>query len=326
MDRIAVLTSGGDAPGMNDAIRGVVRTALNRNLEVVGFRRGYEGLVNNEFDVMDSPSVGNILERGGTILRTYRSERFREDEGQRQAIENLNTLGVDGLVTIGGDGTFRGALEFDGRWNGQVVGIPATIDNDIAGTELCIGFNTAVSTALNALDRIRDTATSHERTFIIEVMGRNSGHIALSVGLAGGAEEILVPEIEFDLDDIANRIINERRSGKPHYIVVLAEGAGQGFDVSEKLQEKSDMQTRLVVLGHVQRGGSPVAQDRIGGHKMGYHAVDTLLEGITGVSVGLKNGRRNLLALEKACEGKNIDESDLKIARTLSSKNPSGDA
>ncbi|MFB6345634.1 MAG: ATP-dependent 6-phosphofructokinase [bacterium] len=322
MDRVAVLTSGGDAPGMNDAIRGFVRTALDRDLEVIGFKRGYEGLVNNEYDLMDSPSVGNILERGGTILRTYRSERFREEKGLKQACNNLDSLGVEGLVTIGGDGTFRGAMELNERWDGQVVGIPATIDNDIAGTEICIGFNTAVSTALNALDKIRDTATSHERTFIIEVMGRNSGHIALSVGLAGGAEEILVPEIEFDLDDIADRIINERRSGKPHYIVVLAEGAGEGFDVSEKLQRKSDMQTRLVVLGHIQRGGSPVAQDRIGGSKMGYHAVDTLFEGETGISVGLHEGQRNLVAFEEAIQGKSIDRNDLEIARTLSSKNP----
>lgn len=319
MDRIAVLTSGGDAPGMNDAIRGIVRTALDRDLEVVGFKRGYEGLVKNDYRMMDSPSVGNILEEGGTILQTYRSERFKEAEGLRQACENLDELEVDGLVTIGGDGTFSGALDLDERWGGQVVGIPATIDNDIGGTDICVGFDTAVSTALQALDRIRDTATSHERTFIIEVMGRDSGHIALTVGLAGGAEEILVPEIEFDLDAIADRIVREREAGKLHYIVVLAEGAGKGFDVSEQLQAKTDMQTRLVVLGHVQRGGAPTAWDRVGGSKMGYHAVDTLLEGESGVSVGLLDGDRNLTSFEEAIKGKNIDEKDLEIARTLSS-------
>jgi len=272
MNRLALLTSGGDAPGMNDAIRGVVRTAIHEGLEVFGVNRGYEGLIDDEFNSMDSKSVGSILEEGGTILRTYRSEEFKEDSGQNKAIENLKKHEIDALVTIGGNGTFRGAKVLDQNWNGQVVGIPATIDNDVGGTEYSIGFDTAVSTALNAIDHIRDTATSHERTFIIEVMGRDSGHLALTAGLAGGAEEILVPEVEFSRDAIAERIRKERSKGKLHYIIVLAEGAAGGYELAETLERKSGMQTRLVVLGHVQRGGSPSSWDRVGGGKMGYHA------------------------------------------------------
>ncbi len=318
MDTIALLTSGGDAPGMNDAIRGVVRTARHEGLKVYGVRRGYEGLIDGEFTEMSTQAVGSILEKGGTILRTYRSKKFKSDSGQKKAIENLNQYDVDGLVTIGGDGTFRGARLLDERWSGNVVGIPASIDNDIAGTDYAIGFNTAVSTALNAVDHIRDTATSHERTFIVEVMGRDSGHIAITVGLAGGAEEILIPEVDFSADAIANRIRNERTGGKLHYIIVLAEGAASGFNLSETLERKTDMQTRLVVLGHVQRGGDPSPWDRIAGGKMGYYAVGSLLDGKSGISIGLKDGRERLASLEDAIRGKSIDEKDLEIAGVLS--------
>jgi 6-phosphofructokinase 1 len=318
MDTIALLTSGGDAPGMNDAIRGVVRTAIHEGLDVFGVQRGYEGLIDDEFLEMTSRSVGSILEEGGTILRTYRSEEFKSDSGQKKAIENLKKHNVDGLITIGGDGTFRGAQVLNERWKGSVLGIPATIDNDIGGTEYSIGFDTAVSTALNAIDHIRDTATSHERTFIIEVMGRDSGHIALTSGLAGGAEEILVPEVDFDTDSIAQRIRDERSKGKLHYIIVLAEGAASGFELSETLEQKSDMQTRLVVLGHVQRGGDPSAWDRVGGGKMGYFAVNSLLDGKSGLSIGIHDGQQQAVSFEEAIEGKSIDEQDLEIASTLS--------
>lgn len=318
MDRIALLTSGGDAPGMNDAIRGVVRTAIHEKLDVIGFRRGYEGLIHDRARPMTSQSVGSILEEGGSILRTDRSEEFRTESGRKKALENLRKYDVDGLVTIGGGGTLRGALKLDDHWEGQVVGIPATIDNDISGTEYSIGFNTAVNTALDAIDHIRDTATSHERAFIIEVMGRDTGHIALTAGLAGGAEEILVPEVNFSPDSIADRIKKERTEGKLHYIIVLAEGASDGHELAKTLERKSSMQIRLVVLGHVQRGGDPTAWDRIGGGKMGYYAIYALLDGETGKSIGLRHGRRNLVPFKEAIRGKSIDKEDLEIVGTLS--------
>lgn len=318
MGTIALLTSGGDAPGMNNAVRGVVRTAVDEGLNVIGFKRGFEGLVDNDYTELTSRSVGHILEEGGTMLGTYRSEEFKTDAGQRKALDNLNDLEVDGLITIGGDGTFRGARVLDEKWRGQVLGIPATIDNDIGGTEYCLGFDTAVSTALNAIDHIRDTATSHERTFIIEVMGRNAGHIALTAGLAGGAEEILVPEVEYEVDSIAGRIQEARSKGKLHYIIVLAEGAGRAYKLSDTLEEKSTFQTRVVVLGHIQRGGDPSAWDRVGGSKMGYHSVQTFLNDKTGLSVGIHDGEKKLTPFDEAIEGKNLDKNDLKIATTLS--------
>ncbi len=318
MERIGVLTSGGDAPGMNNAIRSVVRTAIDEELSVLGFRRGYEGLIHDESKEMTSKSVGNILEDGGTVLGTYRSEYFLSEDGQHQAVETLEKHDLDALVTIGGDGTMRGAKLLDQEWPGQVAGIPATIDNAIAGTEYALGFNTAVKTALNALDHIRDTATSHERTFIVELMGRDSGHLALTVGLAAGAEEILVPEVEFDTDVIAERIRKQREKGKLHYIIALAEGAASGQELADDLEEKSGKQTRLVVLGHVQRGGSPSPWDRVGGSKMGYFAVQTLLEGGSGVMVGLKCREKSITPLEEAVRGQSINEKELQIANVLS--------
>lgn len=318
MDRIGVLTSGGDAPGMNNAIRSVVRTAIDEGMSVVGFRQGYEGLIHDDSQEMTSRSVGNILEDGGTILRTYRSDHFRSEDGQHQALETLEEHDLDGLVTIGGNGTMRGARVLDEKWSGQVIGIPATIDNDVAGTDYALGFNTAVQTAMNALDHIRDTASSHERTFIVEMMGRHSGHLALTVGLAAGAEEILVPEVEFNADDIAERIRQQRKKGKLHYIIALAEGAAGGQELAEELEEKSGKQTRLVVLGHVQRGGSPSPWDRVGGSKMGYFAVKTFLEGETGVMVGLESRDRTIVSFDEAVQGKPINEEELHIANVLS--------
>lgn len=318
MEKIGLLTSGGDAPGMNNAIRSIVRTAVNEGLGVVGFRRGYEGLIHDEATKLTSRSVGNILEEGGTILRTFRSDHFRSQEGQDQALETLRNHDLDALITIGGDGTLKGAQVLGERWDGQVLGIPATIDNDIAGTEYALGFDTAVNTALDAIDHIRDTATSHERTFIIEMMGRNSGHIALTAGLAGGAEEILIPEVSFSTDEIAERIRKEKAKGKLHYIIALAEGAASGYELAEELEQKSGKQTRLVVLGHVQRGGDPSPWDRVGGSKMGFFAVKTLLEGESGLMIGLQDGEKKLVPLEEALTGKPIDDQDLRIANTLS--------
>ncbi len=317
MKKIGVLTSGGDAPGMNATIRSVVRTAICDGLEVVGFQRGFDGLINQVYRQLDVRMVGGILEEGGTILRTMRSREFKTRDGLARAAQNLDELGVDGLVVIGGDGSLRGASELDETWNGQVVGVPASIDNDIGGSDLCIGFDTAVNTALESVDRIRDTATSHERLFIIEVMGRNSGHIALSVGLAVGAEEILIPEVEYSVDNIVKRVGIARSKGKLHYIIILAEGAGLGFKLADKLGEKSEMEIRVAVLGHIQRGGSPTAFDRIIGAKMGTYAVRTLVEGKTGICTGIRSGRRNLLGLKEAAAGKQISEENLKLSRTL---------
>lgn len=319
MDCIAVLTGGGDAPGMNNAIRGVVRAGLEEGFKVFGVQRGYAGLMEGDVVRLRSDSVGRILEQGGTILRTYRTPAFRREPGQVRAMETLREHGVDGLVVIGGDGTVRGARALDRRWDGGVVGIPATIDNDLAGTEVCLGFDTAVNTALEAVDRIRDTATSHERTFIVEVMGRDSGHLAARVGLAGGAEEILIPEQSFDVDAIAQRIRAGRERGTLHYLVVLAEGAGRGFELARDLEGRIDMETRVAVLGHVQRGGSPSARDRVAGSKMGYFAVEALADGHTGVNVGLHEGNARHVDFETSLQGREIDRTQLDIARTLSS-------
>ncbi len=319
MQRVAILTAGGDAPGMNDAIRGVVRTGLDRGLEVLGVHRGYSGLMEGDCRRLDSSSVGSILERGGTILGTYREPAFREESGRRRAREVLADRGVDGLVVIGGNGTFRGGRTLAEEWEGSVVGIPATIDNDLAGTDVCLGFDTAVNTAVEAVDRIRDTATSHQRAFIVEVMGRDTGHLAARVGLAGGAEEILIPGESFDVAAIARRARRARRGGKLHYLMVLSEGAGRAFELADRLEGQIDMETRVVVLGHVQRGGSPSALDRAAGSKMGYHAVEALLEGKDRVSVGVRDGERHLVPLERALRGRPLDRDDLTIARTLSS-------
>lgn len=319
MERIGVLTSGGDAPGMNSTLRAIVRTAVRADLEVIGFQRGYEGLINQEYIQLDVRSVGGIIQDGGTILRTFRCPKFREAEGQEKAVENLEELGIHGLVVIGGDGSLRGADELSQRWDeGQVMGIPASIDNDIGGTDLCIGFDTAVNTALESVDRIRDTATSHERVFVIEVMGRDTGHIALSVGLAGGAEEILIPEQDYDVDEIGVRIREGMNRGKLHYIVVLAEGAGKGFKLADQLKERSGMETRVAVLGHIQRGGSPTAWDRILGAKMGNFSVKALLEGEDRVSVGVRSGNRNLMPINEVIDGKSLSWENLEVARTLS--------
>lgn len=318
MDRMGVLTSGGDAPGMNATLRSVVRTAQHANVDVIGFQRGYQGLINEEYIKMNIRSVGGILQDGGTLLRTFRCPEFREPEGQKQAIETLDNQGIEGLIVIGGDGSLRGADKLGQLWNGQVIGIPASIDNNVGGTDLCIGFDTAVNTALESVDRIRDTATSHERVFIIEVMGRDTGHIAISVGLAGGAEEILIPEQDYDVNKIGERIKTGMARGKLHYIVVLAEGAGKSFQLADQLHERSGKETRVVVLGHIQRGGGPTAWDRILGAKLGNFAVKAMLEGETRVSVGSRSGDRLVSAIDEVVGGKEISWENLQVARALS--------
>ena len=285
MKRIAVLTSGGDSPGMNPAIRAVVRRAIYRDLEVIGVLHGYQGLLDGDFIPLGVSSVGGIIQRGGTILHTARCMEFKTPEGQRKALMNLEHSDVDGLVVIGGDGSFRGALALS-KIGMPTIGIPGTIDNDIAGTDTTLGFDTAINTVIEAVDKIRDTASSHERTYVIEVMGRHSGYIALWSGLAAGAESILVPESKSNIDDMIERLKHGHNRGKEHSIIIVAEGVSSGSDVAKLIEEKTGFDTRVSVLGYIQRGGSPSAIDRLLGCQMGAKAVDLLLEGKSGYMVG----------------------------------------
>ncbi|KLU62225.1 6-phosphofructokinase [Peptococcaceae bacterium CEB3] len=278
--RIAVLTSGGDAPGMNAAIRAVVRKGIYHGLTVYGVERGYEGLIHGEFREMSLGSVADIIHRGGTILRTARSKEMLTPEGQAAAVAQLRERGIDALVVIGGDGSFRGAQAL-AALGIKIVGIPGTIDNDIPGTDLTIGFDTAINTVVDAVSKIRDTATSHERTFLVEVMGRTCGNIALQAGLACGAESILVPEIPFDLDDVVAKLRRGHERGKHHSIILLAEGVGGAYEMGEQLRTRSGFETRVTILGHLQRGGNPSALDAVIASAMGGKAVDVLLRGET---------------------------------------------
>jgi len=318
--RIGVLTSGGDAPGMNAAVRAVVRCAAANDLEVVGIRRGYAGLLDGEIVEMGPRSVANIIHRGGTILGTARCEEMKTPAGLQKAVGNLESFGIDGLVAIGGDGTFRGAQALSELTKVHVVGVPGTIDNDLYGTDATIGFDTAVNTALEAIDRLRDTAEAHQRLFFVEVMGRTRGFIALSVGIAGGAEDVLVPEIPTDLDELARNITAQFAAGKRASIVVVAEGddAGHAFEVAQKLGTRLVMEYRVCVIGHVQRGGSPSAQDRLLASKLGAGAVLTLVEGRSGVMVGLLNGRVVETPFEKAWKTqKELDTELLYLIKVL---------
>ena len=284
MQKIAVLTSGGDAPGMNAAIRSVVRKGLSMNIEVYGIKRGFAGLFDPKpFTKLYMDSVADIIHRGGTILLTARAPEMLKPDNQDKAADRLKSEGIDGLIVIGGDGSYRGAMTLEQRGI-QTIGIPGTIDNDINGSDLSIGFDTAVNTIIESVNRLRDTATSHERIFIVEVMGRESGHLALAVGLAGGAESLLVPEMPYDLNVICQRLMNGIASGKSHSIIILAEGAADINELNDKIRSRIQTDTRIAVLGHIQRGGSPNAIDRILGSRMGAAAVDLLLEGMSGVA------------------------------------------
>jgi len=287
--KIGVLTSGGDAPGMNAAIRAVVRRAFNLNCECVGYLHGFNGLINGEWRKMTQASVAGIIQRGGTILRTARSAEFHTAEGRDMAIETLARTGVEGLVVIGGGGSALGAMGLDGM-GVPVVGVPSTVDNDLLGTDVTIGHMSAVDTVVQNVNRVRDTATSHERIFVIETMGRDTGHIALDAGLASGAESILVPEIEVPLEDVSRRILRAHARGKSHSIIMMAEGYGHGFDVARQIQEQTELETRVIVLGHLQRGGSPLASDRIIAGRLGPRAAELLVAGQHGVQVGLISG------------------------------------
>jgi 6-phosphofructokinase 1 len=290
MKTIGVLTSGGDAPGMNAAIRAVVRTGIYSGMRVVGIRRGYNGLINGEVESMDASSVGEIIHRGGTILHTARCEEFKTQEGLKRAANVIDVFNIDGIVVIGGDGSYRGAQALNSMGI-ATVGVPGTIDNDIAFTDLTIGFDTAVNTVLDAVNKLRDTVMSHERANIVEVMGRTSGRIALYSGLAGGAENILVPEMRFDMDELCQRLIIAKNRGKKSNIIIAAEGVGNTFKIGEAIEDKTGIETRVTVLGHIQRGGSPTATDRVLASKMGAYAIKLLAEGVKGRAVCLQEGK-----------------------------------
>lgn len=290
--KVAVLTSGGDSPGMNAAIRAVVRKALSENVKVAGILRGYAGLINDEFTNMNSKSVGNIIQRGGTILKTARSEEFRTKEGRQQAYENLKKRDIDALVVIGGDGTFTGARIFIEEHNFPIVGIPGTIDNDLYGTDMTIGFDTALNTVIDAVDKIRDTAASHERIFFIEVMGRDAGFIALRSAIACGAEAVLIPEVETDLKVLYKQIYNYMSKKKTSSIILVAEGddAGGAFQIRKAMKALgSEFDMKVTVLGHIQRGGRPTSYDRYLASRLGVAAIDALLDDQRSIMVGMIN-------------------------------------
>jgi 6-phosphofructokinase 1 len=288
MKRIAVLTSGGDAPGMNAAIRAVVRSGYYHGLEVYGVYRGYTGLIQGDIEKMELGTVGDIIHRGGTVLYSSRCEEFKTEEGRQKAVEQLKKHQIDGLVVIGGDGSFQGAKKLTAL-GFPTIGVPGTIDNDIPATDFTIGFDTAVNTVVECIDKIRDTATSHERTYIVEVMGRDAGDIALWAGLADGAESILIPEAPYQIDEIVERLQRSSERGKKHSIIIVAEGVGSGLDVADKITDRLGWETRVTVLGHVQRGGSPTAFDRVLASRMGAKAVELLLSGQRDMMVAIRN-------------------------------------
>jgi 6-phosphofructokinase 1 len=288
MKKIGVLTSGGDAPGMNAAVRAVVRKAIYHGIEVYGIYGGYAGLINGNIEPLGLGSVGDIIHRGGTILLSARCDEFRTLEGQLKGVEQLKNAGIEGLVVIGGDGSYRGAMALT-KHGFPCVGVPGTIDNDIPGTQFTIGFDTALNTVIEAIDKIRDTATSHDRTFVIEVMGRNAGDIALWSGLAGGAEAILIPEDDYNMDEICERLLKSHERGKKHSIIIVAEGVASGVEFGKQIKEKTNFDTRVSVLGHMQRGGSPTAFDRVLASRLGARAVELLMAEKGGRAVGIAN-------------------------------------
>lgn len=290
MKRIGVLTSGGDSPGMNAAVRAVVRKGIFEGIEVAGVYHGYQGLIEGNISVLEAGDVGDIIQRGGTALYSARCPEFITDAGQEKAIAQMKKHGLEGLVVIGGDGSYRGAMALTKK-GFPAVGVPGTIDNDIPGTDFTIGFDTALNTVIEAIDKIRDTATSHERTFIIEVMGRDAGDLALWAGLAGGAETILIPEQNFDIDDMIERLEKGKKRGKKHSIIIVAEGVMSAHDLAALLTEKSNTETRISVLGHIQRGGTPSGRDRVLGSLFGARAVEVLLAGHGGKAVGMVHNK-----------------------------------
>jgi 6-phosphofructokinase 1 len=320
MQHIAVMTSGGDAPAMNACLRAVVRTGIHRGVRVTGIRRGYAGMIDGDLVELDARGVSGIISLGGTILKAGRSHAFMTENGQRRAVDRLREAAVDGIVCIGGDGSFRGAIDLESRWDVPVIGVPGTIDNDLYGTDYTIGYATAINTAMEAIDKIRDTAASHDYLFLVEVMGRHAGFIAEAVGFACGAEAILTPEEPTDLEALRSMLAYARERGKKSCIVVVAEGDDQGnaFQVKEKLRLGPDYHVRVTVLGHIQRGGSPAAFDRILAGRLGHAAVDALLEGRRNEMVGIVADKVVFTPLDEAVSRpKDILGDLVKIAAIL---------
>jgi len=319
MKTIGVLTSGGDAPGMNAAIRAVVRTSIYNGVKIIGIKQGYNGLIEGNLEEMNLSSVADIIHRGGTILRTARSEEFMTKKGIKKALNVIEVFGIDGIIVLGGDGSIRGAKRLSE--NGvPTIGIPCTIDNDLGYTDYSVGFLTSVETVVDAISKIRDTSASHGRANIVEVMGRSCGDIALYSGLAGGAESIIVPEEEVNIDDICKRLIQGKNRGKLHSIIVLAEGVrGSAYDVAKEIEDKTSIETRVTILGHIQRGGTPSAFDRIIASKMGYRAVELLLEGKTVRAVGIKENKVIDIDIDEALSTEKHFAKDMyDIAKILS--------
>lgn len=319
--KIGIFTSGGDAPGMNAALRATARVAMGKNLEVIGIINGYQGMIDSNFQTFSASDMGNIIQRGGTIIKTGRCAQFLEQKFRITAGENISKVGIDALVAIGGDGTMRGGVDFWRDCKIPMVGIPATIDNDIFGTDYTIGFDTAVNTALEAIDKIRDTAFSHDRLFIVEVMGHETGHIATEVGLACGAEEIFIPENPATVDDAIQHIKKSLARGKASSILVTAEGKkpGRAYDLADAIRKKAGYEAKVCILGHIQRGGSPTARDRILASRMGAASVETLLKGICSVMTGIQNNSVVLVPFtDIISKNKKLDMSLVKLAQTLS--------
>jgi 6-phosphofructokinase 1 len=315
---IGIVTTGGDAPGMNAAIRAATRIAHSKGMQVIGFERGWEGVINNKFRHLTPRSVGGIIQLGGTMLHTARCPEFKTDEGLEKAAQTLKTQNIFGLIVIGGDGSFRGALDLSKKCPVQMIGIPATIDNDVYGSDETIGFDTAVNTAVNEIDKIRDTAISHERIFIVEVMGRKRGFLALTVGITVGAEIILVPENECQVDEVIDTLKENARKGKKAGIIIAAEGYGKVTELSQKIEEQTGAEVRLTILGYVQRGGSPTARSRLLASLFAEKAVDLLCQGQAYKAVVLQNGLIKGIELEESCNNiKPIDTSQIKLATML---------
>ena len=318
MKTIAILTSGGDAPGMNAVIRSVVRTAIYNDLKVLAIKEGYNGLIKGDIETMTLSSVADIIHRGGTILRTARSDEFMTEEGINQALEVIKKFKIDAIVALGGDGTLRGAREL-ARRGIKIIGVPCTIDNDLGYTDYTIGFLTAVETAVSAISKLRDTSESHGRAIVLQVMGRNCGDIALYSGIAGGAESIVIPEVKLDTDAIIKKIQNGRKRGKKHHIIVAAEGALDAYELARIIEEKGAIETRVTVLGYVQRGGVPTVQDRILASDFGHEAVNLLLSGKSGLALGYRSGKIIEVDIDEALETKKaFDKDQLKMVDILS--------
>ncbi|MDD4780859.1 MAG: 6-phosphofructokinase [Tissierellia bacterium] len=318
MKKIGVLTSGGDAPGMNAAIRAVVRYGIYNNINVIGIKEGFKGLIESNTMEMSLSSVADIIHRGGTILGSARSKEFQEKEGFNKALRNIKYLGIDGMVVIGGDGTFKGAQKLS-EAGIATIGIPGTIDNDLAYTQYTLGFFTALSTVLESVEKIRDTSSSHGRTNVIEVMGRDCGDIALYAGLAGGAEMVIIPEIEYNIEEVCDKIMQGRARGKKHSIIILAEGAGDAREISDEIEKRIGVSTRYSVLGYTQRGGTPSAFDRLLGSKMGARAVEMLSNSMTNRALGVRGSEIFDMDMEEALSAKKqFDNETYELTKILS--------